>query len=261
MAPVYLKKREEIAIMREAGRIVSRTLDAMRKAVRQGVSTAELDAIADDVIRSHDAKPTFLHYTPYPAVPPFPGIITACINEEMVHGIPSETRILQEGDLISLDVGATYKGYVGDAAFSMGVGEIAPEVQTLLEVTEQALYKGIDASRAGGTSRDVAIAIQSYVESFGYNVPREYGGHGVGRHMHEPPSMPNWAPRRKRRFRGVPLQIGMTYALEPMVITGCKEVRTLEDQWTVVTSDGSLCAHWEHTIAITDGEPEILTLP
>jgi methionyl aminopeptidase len=143
----------------------------------------------------------------------------------------------------------------------MSVGKVSPEVEKLLEVTEQALYEGIDASRQGNTSRDVAIAIQSYVESFGYNVPREYGGHGVGRQMHEAPSMPNWAPRRRRRFRGVPLQAGMTYALEPMVITGHKDVQTLADQWTVVTKDGSLCAHWEHSVAVTDGDPEILTLP
>ncbi|MBN1285117.1 MAG: type I methionyl aminopeptidase [Anaerolineae bacterium] len=246
--------------MREAGRIVNRTLEAMRKAVRPGVATAELDAIAADVIRSHDAAPTFLHYAPYPGVPPYPAVITVCINEELVHGIPGP-RPLQEGDIVSLDVGATYKGFVGDAAFSMGVGEISPEKQHLLDVTEQALYKGIEVCRLGKSSRDVAIAIQTYVEGFGYNVPREYGGHGVGRQMHEPPSMPNWAPRRKRRFPGVWFKVGMTFALEPMVITGGKDVHTLKDKWTVVTNDRSLCAHFEHSIAITDGEPEILTLP
>ncbi len=257
MTPI-LKTREEIAIMREAGRIVARAHEAMRKAVKPGITTRELDEIAADVIRTHDALPSFLHYAPYPGVRPYPAVITACINEELVHGIPGP-RKLKEGEIISLDVGATYKGFVGDAAFSMGVGKISAEHQKLLEVTEAALYKGIEASRLGNSSRDVAIAIQSYVESFGYNVPRQYGGHGVGREMHEPPSMPNWAPRRRRRFRGVILQVGMTYALEPMVIMGGKEVHTLDDQWTVVTSDGSTCAHFEHSIAITDGEAEILT--
>lgn len=259
MVPIYLKTREEIATMREAGRIVARALEAMRKAAQPGVETAELDAIAADVIRSYDAIPTFLDYAPYPGLPPYPAVITASINEELVHGIPGP-RKLQEGDIISLDVGATYKGFVGDAAFSMGIGEMSEEKQQLLEVTEQALYKGIEQCRLNKSSRDVAVAIQNYVEGFGYNVPREYGGHGVGRKMHEPPSMPNWAPRRKRRFRGVPFKVGMTFALEPMIIAGQKDVHVLDDKWTVVTSDGSLCAHFEHSIAITDGEPEILTL-
>ncbi len=245
--------------MRESGRIVARALEAMRKAVRPGITTGELNDIAADVIRSHDAIPSFLHYTPHPSIPPYPAVITACVNDELVHGIPGP-RALKEGDLVSLDVGATYNGFVGDAAFSTGVGEISEEVQQLLKVAEDALYEGIAASRDGSTSRDVAVAIQSYVESFGYNVPREYGGHGVGRAMHEAPSMPNWAPRRKRRFQGVPIQAGMTYALEPMVIAGHHETEVRDDQWTVVIADGGLCSHFEHTIAVTDGAPEILTL-
>jgi methionyl aminopeptidase len=245
--------------MREAGRIVARTHEAMRKAIKPGVTTGELNDIAADVIRSHDAEPTFLHYQPYPGVPPYPAVITVSINEELVHGIPG-SRELKEGDIVSLDVGATYKGWVGDAAFSAGVGQISEEAQHLLEVTEKALWIGIEQARYGNTTRDIAVAIQEYVESFGYNVPREYGGHGLGREMHEPPSMPNWAPKRRRRYPGIKLQLGMTFALEPMVMQGDKTVYTLDDQWTVVTADGALCAHFEHSMAVTDGEPEILTL-
>mgnify|MGYP005846770615 CR=1 FL=1 len=256
---VYLKSQEDIAIMREAGRIVARTLEAMRKAVAPGVTTAELDAVAADVIRSHNAVPTFLHYAPRPDLPPYPAVITACINEELVHAIPGP-RKLKEGDVISLDVGATYKGFVGDAAFSMGVGRVSEEVERLLAVTERALYEGIRASRPGNRTRDVAVAIQEYVESHGFNVAREYGGHGVGRKMHEDLHIPNWAPKRRRRYPGVELRPGMTYAIEPMVMLGRPETRVLDDRWTVVTADGSLCAHFEHTIAITDGDPQILTL-
>ncbi|MCZ7544016.1 MAG: type I methionyl aminopeptidase [Anaerolineae bacterium] len=256
---IYLKTREEIATMREAGRIVARAHEAMRKAVAPGVTTAELDAVAADVIRSHDALPTFLHYAPRPDLPPYPAVITACVNEELVHAIPGP-RALKEGDIVSLDVGATYKGFVGDAAFTAGVGEIAPQVQRLLEVTEQALYEAIKVSRPGNRTRDIALAIQGCAEQNGYNVVREYGGHGVGRHMHEEPHIPNWVPRRRRRFTGVELRTGMTYAIEPMVMLGSPETRVLDDHWAVVTADGSLCAHFEHTIAITDGEAEILTL-
>ncbi|GAB4438508.1 MAG: type I methionyl aminopeptidase [Anaerolineae bacterium] len=256
---IYLKTREEIATMREAGRIVARAHEAMRSAVAPGVTTAELDAVAADVIRSHGATPTFLHYAPRPDLPPYPAVITACVNEELVHAIPGP-RALKEGDIVSLDVGATYKGFVGDAAFTAGVGKIAPQVQRLLEVTEQALYEAIKVSRPGNRTRDIALAIQGCAEQNGYNVVREYGGHGVGRHMHEEPHIPNWVPRRRRRFTGVELRPGMTYAIEPMVMLGNPETRVLDDHWTVVTADGSLCAHFEHTIAITDGEAEILTL-
>ncbi len=256
---IYLKTREDIALMREAGRIVARALEAMRKAVAPGVTTAELDAIAADVIRTHGAIPTFLHYAPRSGLPPYPAVITVCVNEQLVHAPPGPRR-LREGDVVTLDVGATYKGWVGDAAFSAGVGKIAPEVQRLMDVTERCLYEAIRASRAGNTTRDVGLAIMTLAENHGYNVPREYGGHGVGRHMHEEPHIPNWVPRRRRRFQGVELRPGMTFAIEPMLMMGRPETRVLSDQWTVVTADGKWCAHCEHTVAITDGEAEILTL-
>jgi len=260
---VQIKTPDEILIMREAGRIVARCHQAMREAVRPGVTTAELDRIAETVIRDHGATPVFLNYpNNKPSAIPFPATITASINNELVHGIPSSKRILKEGDIISLDCGCTYQGFVGDAAFSMGVGEIAPTVQRLLDVTEQALYVGIKASVLGNETCDVSLAVQHFVESHGYSVVREYTGHGVGRTMHEEPQVPNWWPRhaRQRGWNSVPLKVGMTYAIEPMVNAGRPETKELDDQWTVVTRDGSLCAHFEHTIAITDGEPMILTL-
>lgn len=258
---IYLKTPEEIAIMREAGRIVALAHQAMREAVRPGVTTAELDRIAEAVVRDHGAVPSFLNY-PKQGAPNYPATINASINNELVHGIPSAQRFLKEGDIISLDVGCIYEGFVGDAAFTMGVGEIKPSVQRLIDVTEQALYVGIRSSVMGCNVSDVARAIQEFVERHGYSVVREYTGHGVGRSMHEEPSVPNWWPRRARMrgFQDYTLQPGMTYAIEPMVNTGRPETRELSDKWTVVTADGSLCAHWEHTIAVTDGEPLILTL-
>lgn len=260
--PVVRKTPEELMIMREAGRITALALNAMREAVRPGISTKELDEIAADVIRSHNAKPAFLGYpagSPYP----FPATVTASVNEELVHGIPRKDRVLKEGDIISLDCGAIFKGFVGDSAFTVGVGQISPEAQRLIDVTENALGIGIDAARAGSLTSDISRKIQKYVESQGYSVVREYTGHGVGRSMHEEPQVPNWWPSGRQRIRGwrsVKLQPGITFALEPMVNIGRPETRVLEDHWTVVTQDGSLCAHSEHTIAITpDGPPLILT--
>jgi methionyl aminopeptidase len=259
---VYIKSPDEIAIMREAGRIVARAHQAMREAVRPGVSTAELDQIAEAVVRDHGAIPSFLNY-PKQGAPNYPATINASINNELVHGLPSPTRLLKEGDIISLDVGCTYQGFVGDGAFTMAVGEIPPAVQRLLDVTEQALMIGIKTSVLPNQTRDVSQAIQAYIERHGYGVVREYTGHGVGQHMHEEPQVPNWWPRnmRQRGWVSYPLQPGMTYAIEPMVTAGRSETRELGDHWTVVTRDGSLCAHFEHTIAITEGEPIILTLP
>ena len=260
---IYIKTPDEIRIMREAGRIVARAHQAMREAVRPGVSTAELDRIAETVLRDHDAIPSFLNYpNNKPGAPAYPATINASINDELVHGIPSSKRILKEGDIISLDVGCIYQGFVGDAAFTMGVGEIKPSVRRLLDVTEQALMVGIKASVVGNQTSDVSSTIQKFIESHGYSVVREYTGHGVGRSMHEEPQVPNWWPRhaRQRGWKSYALQSGMTYAIEPMVNTGRPETRELDDAWTVVTRDGSLCAHFEHTIAITEGEPLILTL-
>jgi methionyl aminopeptidase len=251
--PIILKTREEIKIMREAGRIAALALAAMRDAVRPGITTAELDRIAAEVLARHDAGAAFLGYPPG-STHPFPATITASINEELVHGIPGE-RVLQEGDIISLDIGAVHKGFVGDVAITVAVGQISPEAHRLMEVTEQALYEGVRASQAGKRTGDVSHTIQSYVESHGMSVVREYTGHGVGRKMHEDPQIPNWG----RPGRGPLLKYGMTYALEPMVMLGNPATQVLDDHWTVVTQDGKLCAHFEHTVAITENGPDILT--
>ncbi len=249
---IVLKSRREIEIMREAGRINALALQAVREAIRPGVTTAELDAIAEEVIRAHGAKPAFKGY---PGPYPYPATITASINEELVHGIPSEKRKLRAGDIVSIDCGTIYKGYVGDSAFTMGVGTISPEAQRLLEVTERALYVGIEKMRPGNRVGDVSAAVQQYVESHGYHVTREYTGHGVGREMHEGPSVPNYGTPG----RGVLLRAGMVIALEPMVLVGTPKTRVLPDRWTVVSADGSLTAHFEHTVAITEDGPYILT--
>jgi methionyl aminopeptidase len=258
---VTIKTPDEIAIMREAGRVVARAHQAMREALRPGISTLELDKIAETVIRDHGATPAFLNY-PKPNSPKFPATITASINEELVHGIPGAKRILKEGDIISLDTGCFYQGYVGDAAYTYAVGEVSANVRRLLEVTEQSLYVGIKASVLPNEIKDVARAIQEFIEGHGYSVVRDYTGHGVGRKMHEDPQVPNWWPKKPRRgMVSDKLVPGMTYALEPMVIAGRPETKELSDCWTVVTRDKSLCAHFEHSVAITDGEPIILTLP
>jgi methionyl aminopeptidase len=249
---VVIKSSEEIEIMRAAGRINALALDTVRKMVRPGITTAELDAAANKVILDHGAVPTFKGY---PGPYPYPATLTISINEELVHGIPSK-RTLKEGDLVSVDCGTTYKGFVADSAFSVGVGEINAQVQQLLDVTEKALYEGIEEMNAGNRVGDISAAIQHWVEKFGYHVPREYSGHGVGRQMHEAPQVPNYG----KAGRGMVLRSGMTLAIEPMLLVGTYRTRVLPDQWTVVSADGSLTAHHEHTIAITDNGPSILTL-
>lgn len=258
---ITLKTNEEIALMRAAGRIVAQAHQAMREAVRPGISTAALDRIAETVLRDHGATPVFKGY-PKEGAPPFPASITASINRELVHGIPSENRILREGDLISLDCGCEYQGFVGDSAFSMAVGEASPAVARLLRVTEEALWAAIRSAVVGNETSDLALVVQHYAHQHGYSVAREYTGHGVGRSMHEPPDVPNWWPRNARRggFVSVPLRPGLTIAIEPMVIAGRAELKELDDGWTVVTKDGSLCAHFEHTVAVTEGEPIVLTV-
>jgi methionyl aminopeptidase len=255
---IIIKTQNEIAMLREAGRINAMALDAMRRALCPGITTAELDAIAEDVIRSHNAIPAFLNY-PNPnrkhADCPYPATITASINDELVHGIPGP-RALKAGDIISLDCGCVFKGFVGDAAFTAGIGTITEQAALLLKVTEESLYLAIDASRVGNRLGDVSAVIQEHAERHGFNVVREYTGHGVGRDMHEDPQIPNWGWRGD----GIPIRAGMTYALEPMVMVGEFEVYVKPDTWTVATKDRSLCAHFEHTIAVTDGDPLILTL-
>jgi methionyl aminopeptidase len=259
---LQLKTSDEIAVMREAGRIVAKAHIAMKEALRPGISTGELDKIAETVIRDHGAIPAFLNY-PKQGAPNYPGTINASINDELVHGLPNNKRIIKEGDIVSLDTGCVYQGFVGDCAYTYAVGEIPASVQRLLDVTEESLRRGIEASVLPNTIKDVALTVQHYVESQGYSVAREYTGHGVGRSMHEDPEVPNWWSRiaERRGRKNQPLQVGMTYAIEPMVIAGRSDLMELEDHWTVVTKDHSLCAHFEHTIAITDGKPIILTLP
>ncbi len=260
--PVIPKTPEELLTMREAGRINALAHEAMRAAVKPGVSTKDLDDIAADVLRKHGATAAFLGYAPR-GVPPYPATITASINNELVHGIPSADRILQEGDIISLDCGTVYNGYVGDSAITVGVGTISDEAQKLLEVTEQALYQGIAMAQAGNLTSDISKTIQQFVENQGYSVVREYTGHGVGRTMHEEPQVPNWWPtsrRLQRHWHAVKLEPGVTFALEPMVNVGKAATEVLADQWTVVTKDRSLCAHFEHTLAIMpEGPPMLLT--
>jgi len=246
---IILKSPRELALMRRAGRIVARVLDRFREVVRPGITTAELEEVALQIIEREGGIPSFKGYRGYPAA------ICASINEEVVHGIPSPKRVLKEGDIVSLDVGAIYKGYHGDAAITLPVGAVNEEVQRLLEVTQGALHAGIAQAHPGNRLGDISAAIQRYVESRGFNVVREYTGHGIGQEMHEEPQIPNFGPPN----RGPRLRPGMTMALEPMVTAGDWRTRTLSDGWTVVTADGSLSAHFEHTIAITDGEPEILT--
>ncbi len=250
---IVIKSVAELDKMRRAGRIVAEVLERMREAVAPGVTTAQLDELALAVIRKYNAIPSFNGYPPGSAHP-FPANICTSINEELVHGIPGP-RVLQEGDIISIDVGAILDGYHGDAATTLPVGEISAEAHRLLEATEGALYAGIAAARAGNRTGDISAAIQSHVESRGYSVVREYTGHGIGRKMHEEPQVPNFGEPGK----GMRLRARMTIALEPMVLAGERFVKTLEDHWTVVSCDGKLTAHFEHTIAITDGEAEILT--
>lgn len=239
--------------MRRAGRVVAEVLERMREWVVAGTTTAELNEGAEEVIRARGATPSFKGYPPG-SQHPFPASICASVNEELVHGIPGP-RVLQEGDIISIDVGVILDGYHGDAAVTLAVGQISPEAQRLLEVTEGALYAGIAAARTGNRSGDISAGIQFYVESRGYNVVREYTGHGIGRKMHEDPQVPNFGQPRQ----GVRLRQGMTIALEPMVLAGDNRVRVLDDHWTVVSCDGELTAHFEHSIAITDGNAVILS--
>jgi methionyl aminopeptidase len=250
---IHIKSPAEIAIMRAAGRINAEVLATVKALLQPGVSTADLNAAAEDVLRKHKCTSPFKGY----GKPPFPTSITACINKEMVHGIPKKDRKLKEGDIVSIDCGTILDGYVADSAFTAGVGKISEEAQRLLEVTEGALHAGIQKMRVGFRTGDVGAAIQEYVERHGLHVTREYTGHGVGRQMHEGPQVPNYG----KPGTGMPLRQGMTIALEPMVLVGTHKTRVLADQWTVVSADGSLTAHHEHSVAVTAGDPLILTVP
>ena len=250
---IHVKSPAEIAIMRAAGRINAEVLATVKALLKPGVSTADLNAAAEDVLRKHKSISPFKGY----GHPPFPASITVSINRELVHGIPKKDRKLKAGDIVSIDCGTILDGYVADSAFSAGVGEISSQARDLLEVTQGALQAGIQKMRIGNRTGDISAAIQQHVESRGYHVTREYTGHGVGRQMHEGPQVPNYG----KPGTGVPLRQGMTIALEPMVLVGTHATRVLADQWTVVSSDGSLTAHFEHSVAVTAGDPLILTVP
>jgi methionyl aminopeptidase len=254
---IVLKSKAEIAEMREAGRIVARVHDALREMIRPGATTASLNSRADEIIRGHGAIPTFLGY-PHTGKNDFPASICTSINEVLVHGIPSERRWLEPGDIISVDVGATYRGWVGDSAWTYAVGEIDEASQRLLETTEGGLWAGIAQARAGNRLADISAAIEAYVVERQLAVVQEYTGHGVGRKMHEDPQVLNYVPRGAGR--GIRLQPGLTLAIEPMVNIGVYRTRTLSDGWTVVTADGKRCAHFEHSIAVTEDGPQVLTL-
>ena len=246
---IIIKSQREIELMRKAGEITARALEEIEKHVKPGISTLELDKIAEELILSYNATPAFKGYRGFPAS------ICASINEEVVHGIPGLRR-LKDGDIISIDIGAVFQGYYGDAARTFPVGQVSDDALRLIDVTRQSFFEGIAFAKQGYRLSDISHAIQTYVERHNYSVVRDYVGHGIGQNMHEDPQIPNYGPPGK----GPRLKAGMTLAIEPMVNMGGFEVYTLKNKWTVVTSDGSLSAHYENTIVITDGEPEILTM-
>ena len=246
---IVLKTVRELNIMKEACRISAIALDIVGKAVEPGVTTAELDRIAEKYIRSQGATPNFKNYNGFPA--------TACIsiNNEVIHGIPTAKRKIKEGDIVSVDLGAMFEGYHGDNAATFACGDISPEAKRLIDTTRESLYEGIKAARAGGRIGDISSSIQSYVEARGYSVVRDFVGHGVGTSLHEAPEVPNFGIAG----RGIRLMPGMTLAIEPMINMGKAGVKVMPDGWTVITQDGSLSAHFEHTVAITTEGPQIMT--
>lgn len=248
---IHIKNPAEIALMREAGRVNAMVLAVVKNLIKPGVTTADLNAAAEEILRNNGAYSPFKNY----GHPPYPASITVSVNEELVHGIPGKRR-LKEGDIVSVDCGAVVDGFIGDAAFTAGVGEISTKARDLLDVTEKALYVAINKMRAGNRTGDISSAIQKYVEGRGYHVVREYTGHGVGREMHEAPQVPNYGDPGT----GILLRPGMTIALEPMVLIGTFRTRILSDQWTVISADKSLTAHFEHSVAVTEGDPLILTV-
>ncbi len=247
---VTVKSSREIHLMREAGKRLAETHMMLKETVRPGISTWEIDRIGREFIEKMGCIPSFLNYNGYP------NSICISLNDEVVHGIPSKDRIVEEGDIISLDAGLIYEGYHSDAARTYGVGRVSPEARKLMDVTKQSFFEGIRYAREGCHLFDISNAIASYAESFGYGVVRALVGHGIGSHLHEDPEVPNHRQRR----RGILLKAGMTLAIEPMINIGRCDVAWLDDDWTVVTEDGSLSAHYENTVLITKGEPELLTI-
>lgn len=247
---VTIKSSREIELMREAGRILAKTHEELEKSLKPGMSTWDIDRIGEEIIRSYGCIPSFKNYNGYPAS------ICVSVNDEVVHGIPNKKHLIQEGDIVSLDAGVIYKGYHSDAARTHGIGAISEEARKLIEVTRQSFYEGIKYAKPGNHLNDISAAVQKYAESFGFGVVRDLVGHGIGAHLHEDPEVPNFARRRK----GILLKPGMTLAVEPMINAGSFDVVWLDDDWTVVTEDGSLSAHYENTILITEDGPEILSL-
>ena len=247
---VTIKSAREIELMRESCRLLEIVHNELADIIKPGISTLDIDRYGEKRIRSLGGIPNFKNYNGYPAS------ICVSVNDEVVHGIPNKHRILQEGDIVSLDAGLIYKGYHSDAARTYGVGQVSPEAQKLMDVTKQSFFEGIKFANAGNHLHDISNAIGNYAQSFGYGVVRDLVGHGIGTSLHEDPQIPNFPQRSK----GIRLQPGMTLAIEPMITMGRPEVCWLDDDWTVVTEDESLAAHYENTVLITDGEPEILTL-
>lgn len=247
---IVLKTSRELAIMKQACMISAGALKTVAKAVQPGVTTGELDRLAEEYIRKQGAVPNFKNYQGYPA--------TACIsiNNEVIHGIPSDKRVLKNGDIVSVDLGAMFQGYHGDNAATFAVGDISPEAKRLMDATKESLYEGIKAARAGGRIGDISNAVQSYVEARGFSVVRQFVGHGIGTNLHEEPEVPNFG----KAGHGIRLMPGMTLAIEPMVNAGGHGVKVLPDGWTVLTADGSLSAHFEHTVLITTDGPQIMTV-
>ena len=248
---IYIQSQHEINLRRESGKVTGYILNEfLESIIKPGITTKEIDTRVEEIIRKHGMIPTFKGYQGFPAS------VCASVNEEVVHGIPSRERRLQEGDIISIDVGSTYKGYVSDAARTYPVGKVSDEATDIMKAAEEGFFSGLEYCKAGCRLSDISHAIQTRVESRGYGVIRELVGHGVGQQMHEEPQIPNYG----RPGRGPRIQAGMVFAIEPMITQGSYRVRTLEDNWTIVTVDGGLAAHYENTVVITDGEPELLTL-
>lgn len=247
---VSIKSAREIELMRAAGKILAKVHENLGKELKEGMSTLDIDHLGDDIIRSYGCIPSFKNYNGYPAS------VCVSVNDEVVHGIPTKKRHIREGDIVSLDIGVIYKGYHSDAARTHGIGEISEEAALLIERTRQSFFEGIKKARAGAHLHDISNAIDAYISQFGYGIVRDLVGHGIGTSLHEDPQVPNFRQRRK----GMKLAPGMTLAIEPMINLGRGDVEWLDDDWTVVTEDGSISAHYENTILITEGEPEILTL-
>lgn len=251
---IFLKTEDEIELMRAANMLVAATLTEVGKAIRPGVTTAQLNRLADEFIRDHHAEPTFKGF-PNPYGGPFPGSICTSVNDVVVHGVPSEDIVLQDGDIISVDCGTLLNGYNGDSCYTFQVGEVAADIQQLLRTTKEALYKGIEAAVKGHRIGDIGYAVQQHCEAQGYGVVREFVGHGIGREMHEDPQVPNYG----RRGQGKQIKNGLCIAIEPMITMGSHEVYMMPDKWTIKTRDGKVAAHFEHTIAIHNGQTDILS--